>query len=54
MKPKTNIYQHSGSSIRVPIDEDVRSASSELGPLSKWSPLFDYPGTVISDPTAKD
>src|SRR5437764_13870461 len=27
---KTNTYQHSGSSIRVPIDGDVRSASSEL------------------------
>src|SRR4029077_16495354 len=28
---KTNIYQHSGSSVRVPIDGDVRSASSALG-----------------------
>ena len=27
---KTDIYQHSGSSIRVPIDGDIRSASSEL------------------------
>jgi hypothetical protein len=28
---KTNIKQHSGSSIRVPIDGNVRSATSELG-----------------------
>ena len=28
---KTNIHQHSGSSLRVPIDGGVRSASSELG-----------------------
>ena len=28
---KTDIYQHSGSSVRVPIDGNVRSASSELG-----------------------
>jgi len=27
---KTNIYQHSGSSIRVPVDGSVRSASSEV------------------------
>jgi hypothetical protein len=27
---KTNIYQHSGSSVRVPIDGDIRSASTEL------------------------
>ena len=30
-KTKTNSYQHSGSSIRVPIDGDVRSASTEVG-----------------------
>src|SRR5262249_42615950 len=28
---KTHTYQHSGSSVRVPIDGDVRSASTELG-----------------------
>jgi hypothetical protein len=27
---KTDIYRHSGSSVRVPIDGDVRSASGEL------------------------
>src|SRR6266568_5156125 len=27
---KTDIYQHSGSSVRVPIDRDVRSASTGL------------------------
>jgi hypothetical protein len=30
MKTKTDIYQHSGSSVRVPIDGDVRSSSTEL------------------------
>jgi hypothetical protein len=28
---KTYIHQHFGSSVRVPIDRDVRSASTELG-----------------------
>jgi hypothetical protein len=28
---KTDIYQHCGSSIPVPIDGDVRSASTKLG-----------------------
>jgi hypothetical protein len=28
---KTHTYQHSGSSVRVPLDGDVRSASTELG-----------------------
>jgi hypothetical protein len=41
---KTDIYQHSGSSVRVPIDGVVRSASTGLS-LYQSDYDFDYPGT---------